>query len=66
MHMLVLYLTDINQKSFKLVKYLIKKEVNSVNIQFQRQCLQKRYVISHHFLIREIKLVHYDAVDMII
>ena len=50
----------------KVVRVLVKEEVDGVGIQFEGQGLEEGDVIGHHFLVREIELVNYDRVDVIV
>lgn len=46
--------------------HLIVEEVHCVVVELQRQSLQKGDIVGHDFLIREIKFMHNDGIDMII
>lgn len=46
--------------------YLVVEEVHCVIVEFQRQRFQKGDIVGHDFLIREVKLVHNDGINVII
>ena len=46
--------------------YLIVEEVDGVLVETKRQGLEEGNVIGHNLLVREIKLVNYDRVDMVV
>lgn len=46
--------------------YLIVEEVHCVVVEFQRQSLQKGDVVGHNFLIRKVKFMHNDGINMVI
>lgn len=46
--------------------YLVIEEVHCVVVEFQRQSFQKGDIVGHYFLIREVKFMHNDGINMII
>ena len=49
-----------------LITYFIVEEVDGVFVQSKGQGLEKRDIVSHHFLIRKIKFVYNNGIDVII
>ena len=50
----------------EVIGVLIVEEVDSVLVQSKGEGFKKRDVVSHDFLIREVKLVDNDRVDMVV
>ena len=50
----------------EVVIVLIIEEVDRVLVETKTQRLEERYVVSHHFLVTEVKLVHNDRVDVVV
>lgn len=37
--------------------YLVEKEMNRMRVEFERESLQERDIIGHHFFVREVEFV---------
>jgi hypothetical protein len=50
----------------KVIQALVEKELKSTGVQLQRKRFQERYIVSDHFLVREVKSMYDEIVDVIV
>ena len=50
----------------KLGDTVVEEEVYGVSVELERERLQERYVVGHHFLVGEVELVQYDVVYVVV
>ncbi len=50
----------------KVIGVFIIEKVDGMRVQFQTECFQEQYVVSHYIFVGEVKLVHNNWVDVVV